>query len=87
MSYARRRALGAADAATSSSPTSVVKDLVGSDAVTTGTAAAMIYHGYRRTGSVVWALLYGLAGKKLPVVAIPVALAQGYGKRRTCSTE
>lgn len=48
------------------------------------TGAALVYHGYRRTGSIVWALLYGLAGKKLPIVAVPVALAQGFGQKKSC---
>ena len=64
-----------------------VTDLVKSDAVTTGAAIACVYHGYRRTGSLIWALIWGVAGKKLPVVAVPVALAQGFAKKRTCTTE
>ena len=68
----------------SSSPAS---DLVHSDAVTTASGIALVYHGYKRTGSILWALLYGVAGKKVPAVAVPVALAQGFGKKKTCTTE
>ena len=64
-----------------------VTDLVKSDAVTTGAAIACVYHGYRRTGSLIWALIWGVAGKKLPVVAVPVALAQGFARRKTFTTE
>lgn len=39
------------------------------------------YHGYRRDGSVGWALLWGLFGGALPVFAIPVMVAQGVGKK------
>lgn len=46
--------------------------------------AALVYHGYRRTGSLIWALLYGIAGKQVPAVAIPVAIAQGFGHRKNC---
>ena len=87
MSYHKNpRALGAADAATIQSATPI-RDLVKSDAVSTGSAVALVYHGYKRTGSIVWALIYGFAGKKVPIVAVPVALAQGFGKRRICTTE
>lgn len=51
------------------------------------TGVALLYHGYRRTGSLFWGILYGLAGYKAPVVAVPVALAQGFGKKRICTTE
>ena len=47
-------------------------------------AAALVYHGYRRTGSVFWALLYGLAGKEAPAIAGPIALAQGFGHKKPC---
>lgn len=69
------------------SPAGDIADVVKSDAVTTGAAIACVYHGYRRTGSLIWALIWGIAGKKIPVVAVPVALAQGFAKKRTCTTE
>jgi hypothetical protein len=37
---------------------------------------AMIYHGYKRTDSVLWAFAWGLTG----VVGVPFALVQGFGK-------
>lgn len=61
-----------------------VTDLVHSELVTTGSAVALAYHGYKRTGSVLWALLYAYAGKKVPVLAVPIAVAQGYGVRKGC---
>lgn len=60
---------------------------VHSDTVKTASAVALTYHGYRRTGSLLWALAYGVAGRLIPTVAVPVAVAQGFGKKRTCTTE
>lgn len=79
------RQLGAAEDRTDR--VSALRELVASDAVTYSAAAALVYHGYKRTGSIIWALVYGFAGKKVPVIAVPVALAQGFGRRRTCTTE
>jgi hypothetical protein len=61
--------------------------VVSSPAVKTASAILLTYHGYRRTGSILWALLYGLAGRTVPVVAVPIAAAQGLGKRKTCQVE
>jgi hypothetical protein len=82
-SKGRLTAIGA-DEPTTPAPTSTIKDALSSDFVKTASSVALLYHGYKRTGSIVWALLYGLAGRTLPTVAVPIALAQGYGKRRTC---
>lgn len=46
--------------------------------------AALVYHGYKRTGSIIWALLYGLAGKEMPAIAAPIAIAQGFGHKKPC---
>jgi hypothetical protein len=51
------------------------------------TGVALLYHGYRRTGSLLWGIVYGLAGYKVPIVAVPVAMAQGFGKKKICTTE
>jgi hypothetical protein len=48
-----------------------------------GTAGAALgtYHGYKRSGgSIGWTLAWGLFGAFLPVLAVPIALAQGFGK-------
>lgn len=66
------------------STTTSLRDVVNSDSVSTGAMLALTYHGYKRTGSLVWALIYGLAGRWVPVVAVPVALAQGFGEKRPC---
>jgi len=55
-----------------------------SEPVKTAAAIALTYHGYRRTGSLVWALVYGLAGRLVPVAAVPISLAQGFGQRKPC---
>lgn len=45
-------------------------------------AAAGAYHGYRRNRSIGWALVWALCGSIAPVITVPVALAQGYGKKK-----
>jgi hypothetical protein len=45
-------------------------------------AAAGVYHGYRRDQSVGWALAWGVFGALLPIVAMPLAFAQGFGERK-----
>jgi hypothetical protein len=75
-------AIGATDSPAPA--TSAVRDLLDSEAVTTGAGIALIYHGYRRTGSVLWALIYGIAGKKVPELAVPIAAAQGFGQKKGC---
>ena len=39
------------------------------------------YHGYKRTESLGWALGWALLGGMFPFITIPVALAQGFGRR------
>ena len=39
------------------------------------------YHGYKRTESLGWALGWALLGGLFPIITIPVALAQGFGRR------
>jgi hypothetical protein len=65
-------------------PTPSLRDIVNGPTVSTGAAIALTYHGYKRTGSIVWALVYGIAGKMFPIEAVPIALAQGYGQKKTC---
>ena len=59
-------------------------DIVHSPTVKTVSAIALTFHGYRRTRSLIWALVYGLAGRTVPVAAVPIALAQGFGERKPC---
>lgn len=40
------------------------------------------YHGYKRNNSIGWGLWWGLMGGMFPIVTVPLALAQGFGKRR-----
>jgi hypothetical protein len=51
-------------------------------AVNIAVGAACAYHGYKRNGSALWGLLWGVFGHALPIVAGPFALAQGFGKRK-----
>jgi hypothetical protein len=46
-----------------------------------GTAAGA-YHGYKRTESVGWAVGWALLGGFVPYIVIPVAFAQGFGKKK-----
>jgi hypothetical protein len=51
-----------------------------SAAAIVGTAVGA-YHGYKRTrGHIGWTLAWSLFGGALPIVALPVAVAQGIGK-------
>lgn len=61
-----------------------LRDRLNSEPVSTVAAAALAYHGYRRTGSIAWALVYALAGKWFPIEAVPIALGQGFGTKKEC---
>lgn len=50
--------------------------------VSAASSAACAFHGYRRHGSVLWALGWAAAGAFAPGIAPAVAFAQGFGKRR-----
>jgi len=43
---------------------------------------AMAYHGYKRTGSTLWALAWAVAGGITPPITSAIAVAQGFGKRK-----
>jgi hypothetical protein len=75
------------DATAAPANSTPISDAIHSDTAKTAATAALVYHGYRRTGSIFWALAYGLVGHAVPVVAVPVAIAQGFGKRKICTTE
>ena len=61
-----------------------LRDTINGPTVSTGAAIALTYHGYARTGSLAWALIYGALGKWFPIEAVPIALAQGFGRRKPC---
>lgn len=62
-------------------PSTLVR-VVTDPSVKLAAGAAATYHGYKRTGSILWALAYGVLGKMVPAVVIPVAVAQGFGKAK-----
>lgn len=64
--------------------TPTLHQVINSSSVRTASAIALTFHGYRRTGSILWALFYGLAGRAVPVVAVPISVAQGFGQKRQC---
>ena len=51
-------------------------------ALTIAGGAVGIYHGYKRNDSVGWALVWGFMGSLVPIIVIPLAYAQGIGKRK-----
>lgn len=44
--------------------------------------AALAYHGYKRNNSIGWAIGWVLIGGLAPVIALPIAFAQGFAKRK-----
>lgn len=44
--------------------------------------AAGAYHGYKRDNSIGWAIGWAVLGGLVPFITIPVAIAQGFGKRK-----
>ena len=82
----RRPLLG--DDTTTSEPSGASKALATISSVTdspvvkTAATAAGVFHGYKRTGSILWALLYGLAARTSPVIAGAVIAAQGFGQQK-----
>lgn len=64
-----------------------ISDALQSDNVKLASGALMAYHGYRRSnGSLFWAALWALAGRWSPEYVVPLALAQGFGRRKVWST-
>jgi hypothetical protein len=45
----------------------------------------LAYHGYKRNNSVMWAAMWGFLGSLVWPVTVPIAFAQGYGKRKVAS--
>lgn len=56
--------------------------VLSSPTVRTIGAGAMAYHGYKRTRSGLWAVLWSVFGGAMPVLAVPISMAQGFGKPR-----
>lgn len=48
--------------------------------LSTVSAGASAYHGYKRNKSVGWSLVWGAFGGAFPIVVPAIALAQGFGK-------
>jgi hypothetical protein len=45
----------------------------------------LAYHGYKRNDSLLWASVWGFLGSMVWPVTVPVAFAQGYGKKKVRS--
>jgi len=67
---------------TPASSSTSVSDIADNPNVKLAAGVALGYHGYRRTGSVFWALVYAAAGRWFPLEAVPIAVAQGYGQKK-----
>lgn len=48
----------------------------------TASFAVSTFHGYKRNGSVGWAIWWGLMGALFPIITPTIALAQGFGKAK-----
>lgn len=72
--------LGEEDASSVLIPPRTMAGIVWSLLSTAGVAASA-YHGYKRHDSIGWAVLWAIAGGLIPIVTVPVALAQGFGKK------
>jgi len=70
--------------ATSPSQAFSLRDAINSEPVSTASAILLTYHGYARTGSLFWALVWGALGKWKPMYTVPVAVAQGLGQKKAC---
>lgn len=51
--------------------------------ISIASAAGLVYHGYRRNHSIGWAIGWAVLGGIAPIIAWPVAFAQGYGKPKS----
>lgn len=51
--------------------------------LSTASMAASAYHGVKRNDSVGWGLWWGLMGGLFPIITPAIAVAQGFGKRRS----
>lgn len=51
-------------------------------AIQYASSGACAYHGYRRNQSLFWAVMWGFLGGVVPVIALPVAFAQGFGDKK-----
>lgn len=64
-----------------------LSDALKSDNVKLAAGALMAFHGYRRSnGSIMWAAIWALLGRWEPEYVVPVAFAQGFGRRKVWST-
>ena len=50
--------------------------------LSTAGVAASAYHGYKRNNSVGWGIAWAFLGGLVPIVTVPIAIAQGFGKRK-----
>lgn len=51
----------------------------------TVSASMSAYHGFRRTGAIGWAVVWGAAGYVIPVIVPVVGFAQGFAKPKGAS--
>jgi hypothetical protein len=69
-------------------PAAAGADFITTDNAKLAAGALCAFHGYRRSnGSILTALAWALLGKWKPLYVVPIALAQGVGRRKVWSTE
>lgn len=51
-------------------------------AASLASSGACAYHGYKRNGTIISAILWTLAGGFFPVISVAIAAAQGFGKEK-----
>lgn len=59
-----------------------IDDAVHTGAGRTVAMAANAFHGYRRNGSIMWALAWAALGYTAPVITTVIATAQGFGHKK-----
>lgn len=59
-----------------------IDDAVHTGAGRTVAMAANAFHGYRRNGSIAWALAWAALGYAAPVITTVIATAQGFGHKK-----
>ena len=75
------------DATTVAPSVAAVTDWMTAENASYAAGALCAYHGYRRSdGSIIWAIIWALMGKWKPLYVVPIAIAQGVGRRKTWIT-
>lgn len=61
-----------------------LSDLMNSPSIPKIAMVMSAYHGLRRNDSIVWGVIWGIAGRFMPILVPALALAQGYAEKKQC---